>query len=83
MAILPVTLDGAELVGRAALGGGGTNSGGCSRPSNEDALTGVGNAGLVASLGLWAKTGGDHELRPSAWLRIKPSMVVLERRKRI
>ena len=78
-----MTFEGADVVGRAALGGGGTNKGGCSRPINDVALSGVGNAGLAASLGLWAKTGNDQEFRPSAWLRIKPSTVIRERRKRV
>ena len=81
-ALLPVTAEGAELFGNAGLVGGGINCGGCSSPTSVDALMGVGSAGLAASIGLCAKAFVDKELRPSAWLRIKPIVVICERRKR-
>jgi hypothetical protein len=76
-----VTFDGAEVEGSAAFGGI-TNFGGCSRPISVEALIGVGSADLAASLGLWAKAFKVNKLRPSAWLRIKPIVLIWERRKR-
>jgi len=73
---MPVTFEGAEVLGSAALVGGITNCGGCSRPMSVEVLIGVGNAGLATSFGLWAATLADQEMKPSAWLRIKPMAVI-------
>lgn len=43
---------------------------------SDEALIGVGSAGLTASFALWAKTLVGQEIKPNAWLRIKPIVVI-------
>lgn len=75
-------LEGVEAVGSAVLLNGSAICGGFSKPISEEALIGLGKAGLSAPLALCANVRPDHELKTSAWPRIKPKAVSLESLKR-
>jgi hypothetical protein len=47
-----------------------------------DVLIGIGKAGLAAPFTFWAKAFNANKLRLNAWLRIKPIVLIWERRKR-
>jgi hypothetical protein len=73
---------GIAAVGRADLGVT-TICGGISRPSKDCVFMGaigVGRDGL-APTALCAKAPDEKMLSPSAWLRIKPKILILEGRK--
>ena len=78
-----MTLEGAEALGRADLLAKGAIWGCCSKPINDEVFIGVGNAGLATPFGLCAIAKEPQEFSPSAWPRIKPNTVSLERRKRV
>ena len=41
-----------------------------------EVLIGLGSEGLAVPFALWAKTLAGQEMKPNAWLRIKPIVVI-------